>query len=479
MKIKRKKLQILTLLACVFALAGSRRAFGEETQNTAGWRQEGEDWRYYGKDGSPVYNTWQQGADGGWYYLGPDSRMETACIIEDKNNYYYVDELGRMASDQWVKTTGPYEDGERWYCFKENGKAYKSGNSVKPVEIGGSKYLFDEYGRMLYGWVTEDGEMADPEDEYGWRDALYYCGAEDDGAVNTGWKSLEITYEDSEGETQLGAKWFYFGPNNGKKSIDKTMTLEDENGKKYKYRFDEYGVMYSKSLISSSQDRTSRSASSGESRYYDSSGRLAKDRWYQAIPDSSQNKDDYENETKRWFYSDKSGKVVKNQMKKVDGKYYLFDQAGIMKTGLVAVSQSGTYQYTLMSEAEEDDCFCTSAQVYKAHADGYDIYYFNKQGIRQSGKETLELEDDRYVFRFGTDGKALHGTRDGYLYQAGILQKADQELKYEVKQLDGQQYLVNRTGKIQGAGIYQDGNGRRWSVSADAAGVCTVAAAQP
>lgn len=42
-----------------------------------------------------------------------------------------------------------------------------------------------------------------------------------------------------------------------------------------------------------------------------------------------------------------------------------------------------------------------------------------------------------------------HGINDGALYVKGQLQRADRDSKYEVKNFEGNDYLVNTSGKIQ------------------------------
>ena len=64
--------------------------------------------------------------------------------------------------------------------------------------INGKKYAFDEEGKMLYGWVSEDNaERIDNTDGDGFKEGDYYFGGEDDGAMTTGWLQMDITYEEA------------------------------------------------------------------------------------------------------------------------------------------------------------------------------------------------------------------------------------------------------------------------------------------
>ena len=44
-----------------------------------------------------------------------------------------------------------------------------------------TKYVFDEYGRMLTGWISESGEALT--DESAWQDALYYGDGDNNGGA--------------------------------------------------------------------------------------------------------------------------------------------------------------------------------------------------------------------------------------------------------------------------------------------------------
>ena len=104
-----------------------------------------------------------------------------------------------------------------------NGKAVKksgSSDNVKFVTLpnasGQGRYAFDEEGRMLFGWIDENGEMLTDEDA--WKSGMYYCGENGDGRMATGWQY--ITAENDEDTERDGdGYWFYFATN-GKKTKD-------------------------------------------------------------------------------------------------------------------------------------------------------------------------------------------------------------------------------------------------------------------
>lgn len=423
----------------------------------AGWEQvnDGKDWVWRSKDGDIVYDTWKTGADGTWYYLGDNGIMKINSLIEDDGDYYYVDAEGRMIQNQWRKIYSENDGEEYWYYFRENGKAYKGGNNDKASlkTIGNEKYIFDDEGRMLWGWILEDGSMIDEDNSEGWKEAIYYCGSEDEGWVTVGWKQIEVEYEDDSDDPDedyyMRNRWFYFG-NNGKKTVDKDLRLKNADGKEYKYGFDEYGVMLSQKLVSTTTVNSDGSTTT-TTKYYNNKGTLNKAKWIERVPSKSQNEDDYDNDVKRKFYSQKNGNLVKNEIKKIDGKWYCFDSAGIMRVGLIAVKE-GKYGYTIQNTNEDDDIWADRSDLIKAKENGYQIMYFDeKTGARKTGKINIELNDDKYTMRFMKSGEAVDGEYEGYLYEAGILLKEDKDSdeKYQEFTVNGVVYKVDKHGKVQ------------------------------
>ena len=115
--------------------------------------------------------------------------MATDRLIEDGDNYYYVDTNGVMVTNQWVaiENEDAGEDDEPdhyWYYFQANGRAMTNGNNSRVAlkTINGKRYAFDDEGRMLYGWVSEDdAERLDNTDGDAFLDGDYYFGDSDDG----------------------------------------------------------------------------------------------------------------------------------------------------------------------------------------------------------------------------------------------------------------------------------------------------------
>ena len=93
-----------------------------------------------------------------------NGEMATSQLVEDNDNYYYVNESGVMVRSQWreLENDDPQDDDESdtvWYYFGADGKAYKAKDSGRVnfksiVRADGvtKKYAFDE-GRKDALWM--------------------------------------------------------------------------------------------------------------------------------------------------------------------------------------------------------------------------------------------------------------------------------------------------------------------------------------
>lgn len=318
-----------------------------------------------------------------------------------------------------------------WRYIDSSGVPVRNGQR----EIDGKLYFFDEDGGMMSGWIDGDGNPLE-DDGLAYMDGVYYCGGPDEGAAATGWRCLPVQRENG-GREQ---RWFYFYPN-GKKAADTSITESDENGR-YRYTFDENGMMRSSKKLGSSPNTLT-------------------EQWIERVPKASQDPYASENHIKRWYYGLSDGTVVQNRMRNIGGKEYLFDQAGIMRTGLVAVTKDKKYAETLICAGDSTDC---SVEDLENYLEEYDLMYFDEEsGARRTGTVELVSKGAIYTFEFHGSGKAVHGPHQGKLYRAGALQKAEDVGKYEIRTVDDKDYLVNRSGEIQSPGRYRDG-GTVWVV---------------
>ncbi|MDO4266252.1 MAG: hypothetical protein Q4C63_07340 [Eubacteriales bacterium] len=467
-----KMLSVLTASAALMIC-------GAVSAQAAGWTEENGNWYYYENSGSMATDSWKRSEAGNLFYLGSDGTMQKDSVLEADGNYYYVNGDGVMVVNCWLKVDPSVigEDGDEdvYMYFGSNGRAYKKSDSSNEAfskrTINGKTYAFNENGRMLTGFVTEEGEMISDDTEDPFTEAMYYFGESDDGAMRmNGWYQYQ---EGSEAESNVSGisyadyetLWFYFGsggkkvvPSSGKDTTEKTI-----NGQKY--LFDENGVMLSSFVNPAS---ASSAASPSSIKYYSGAldGHLQKNKWIYAVPTEEMSETDYEDEQARWFYSGSSGTLYRDSIKKINGKRYVFDENGIMKSGFVLMDESGNYIGTLdREEISKDDLLSgETASLISGNA----LYYFGDSeddGAMKTGKSvTIGLSDDSYTFGFSSAGKA-YGT-DGVesvssrYYQNGLMLKADSDYKYGAVMLsDGTLAVVGTNGARQsGSKALKDGN---------------------
>lgn len=427
--------------------------------HAAGWVDDGGgNWSYVDNDGFYAISTIKSSGDEK-YYLDEYGMMVRDYLLEDYNeSIYYFDDSGKMVKNTWVAVEPTQVSNGMdnpptiyLYYFGNNGKAYqaKSGNLVRKT-IDGKKYLFNENGQMLSGWINEDGERwdeyeseQDPFDGY-----CYYAGDETDGVLREGWTS----YEDGSVQDKYYLKttlWFYFRSNDNKK-----IQSENENELKTKvingktYAFDDKGVMavgWDSDLL----DVNNEDASVRSKKYFveegNDMGRNTKKEWFFAVPSMKQNLDDHDQETDRWFYALGSGEVAKGVMKKINGDFYVFDKGGIMKSGLCVIDK-GTRAYVDSIDAERTDGKdfiisrhyisvdkTSNAQEFEIFDDSTQVLYFFRDdeiedkanfGKRKIGNAIIAFGDDDYQFNGQSSGE-YEGLKRKRYYQAGLLLEPD------------------------------------------------------
>lgn len=417
-------------------------------------------WTFRYSDGTYATDEWQPSGDH-MFYLGSDGIMLTNSLIEDGDNYYCVDANGARVTNQWRKA----EDSEgemRWYYFGQNGKALKapSSGAVKTVIINGKKYAFDSEGRMLYGWVNSDSaELTGEDDDSAWKDATYYFGDPEDGAASVGWRQITVIDDDDE-----QSYWFWFGTN-GKKALSYKKTIDG-----VQYAFDtEDGHMLTGWAAATSSNAI---APDSDVKYLKNDGSAAKNRWVWAVPAEDYIPEDYNDEEYSWFFTNKSGIVYTDEIRKINGKKYALDEYGRMLTGFAATADGKTgvtslgaademtesrlfseqFPYIHYCSDDEADGSIKTGYVYVGIDDGTRQFWFDKNGIGTTGyissikKFTVSgmvlcaNDDDGGVagvlVRTDTDDLVLDGRINGLIYGTDIY-------------TDGSCVLVNKSGAIQ------------------------------
>ena len=360
------------------------------------------------------------------------------------------------------------------YYFGSTGKAYRKSNGKT---INGKKYGFDEDGKMLFGYVEDGSYNIVNDDEDPILHADYYFGTNEDGARHSGW----LQYTDALADKDEDYYWFYFNTSNGKKVVG---TTKNVNGKKYS--FDGEGIMEFKWNTASFGEKT------GTAWYGKlEDGSLAKNRWIWNKPYGAEDGAkldstiaDNDDETERWFRTDASGQLVKGQTKKINSKWYAFDEDGVMRTGLIRLSQPSVSGAKITdSETQCYDSDVITGKEIKAETDANaarSLHYFSedeeKDGSMKTGTMKIELADDEYTFCFTkTTGAAKHGydSSSKKVYNNGILLKAGDD-KYcvvanpDVVEGTKDKYLVGSTGNVvKAVNKYKDANDMYFIIGKD------------
>lgn len=418
--------------------------FGSVFTSFAGeWNNDDGQWVYVENNGETAKDTWKE-IDGQSYYLGSDGVMLANSLINVNESYYYVRSNGAMVKNEWRFIQNPAWQGDdlvdegSWYYFGDNGRAYVSKDSKATVyTIGGKKYIFDSYGRMMTGWITESGERV--EEEENWQEGLYYADTEGDGdIVTSAWVYASVVDDDNEDDNNP-TYHFYFA-SNGKK----TTNVEDKNIDGKKYTFDDRGVAATKWKLDSD----------GESwKYYgteDDECALATG-WFQAVPDEAMDSSGNSDGSTYWYYGGSTGKIAEGCFKSIDGKTYAFKANGEMLTGLkvITVDENDSKKITsytsvdYLSNIPSDDGTGLS-QVYLLDS---------SNGAVQTGTKTVEIDGTNYTFSFKSNGSpkgaGLTGLDDGYIYDHGRRLTAEEDTKVQIVSWDDKDYLVNENGVIQ------------------------------
>ncbi|MHC4039057.1 glucosaminidase domain-containing protein [Streptococcus sp. KHUD_017] len=220
-----------------------------EEVNKEGWQKENGQWRYY--ENKKAVTNWKKIA-GHWYYFNQDGIMLSNTVYDD----YLFNKSGAMVETSWVKID------EKWFYVTESGKIIRN----KWEKINGFWYRFDETGAMLTKTIYNDYLL------------------ETSGAMHeNGWVKMD-------------EKWYY-STESGKIIRNK---WEKING--FWYRFDETGIMLSKTIYNDYLLQTS--------------GAMAEKNWVKM--------------NEKWYYATDSGKVVRNKWEKINSSWYLFDKDGVM-----------------------------------------------------------------------------------------------------------------------------------------------------
>ena len=464
---KQTKLVAVLSASALLAMGASMTSFA-----ATGWTQEDGTWYYYDRDGSRVTDEWKKSGNY-WFWLDDDGEMATDMLVEDDDDYYYVDVNGVMVTNRWVavdnEDAGDEDEPDQyWYYFQSNGKAYKgsdNSSTTKFKTINGKKYAFDDEGRMLYGWVSNDGERQTGDDD--WTDAVYYLGDENDGAMATGWRLISITDdswdEDDDTFDEDQDRYFYF-KSNGKRyentDTDKEFVVKTINGKKY--GFDDNGRMVVEWNVATTVGTQGEATYTREWSYFSSpeDGARKTKGWFKVIPDEDLDSEKYDDAEDYWYYADGNGELYANEIKTINGRKYAFNEYGRMLDGLMLVEFDTTTNSSGVEVAStkdivasyedddadynfetEDDLDATIQKIIEQGDAGHmSFMYFGDadDGSVKTGKQSIDIDGDKIDFEFNKSGSKKGQGRnevdksDKVAYAMGKKYKADSDNKYEI-----------------------------------------------
>lgn len=404
-----------------------------------GWAQSGSNWVYYDSNGNKVTDTWKKGADNLWRYLDQTGQMALNSWVDST---YYVDSNGILVSDKWMKLQDSnrygYDD-YTWYYFGSSGKALM--DTWKKID--NKWYYFDGNGAMQTGWILDD---------------MYYCGT--DGVMKTGWQKLLPPQDDYDenrvtpgDDSDDDKNWYYFS-SNGKKYVPEDTGSSDYGTRKIdgvNYCFDTNGAMQTGWRKTGNDDAEYEIE---QYKYFGSDGKV-RTGWLSMNPPEELNNYDHEVE---WFYfssngtpkaGPKEGEASTNDLMKINGRTYLFNDKGNPVYGLQKLRIGNS-------------------------SDTYAAYYFGDRATSSMVKGKLKVEEgdgSTTQFYFSDSGRGYTGVKDSYLYYMGKLQKADEGSRYTVISLPVgsgyTNYVVNTAGKVAKSTTVKNADGVKYKTGSN------------
>ena len=476
-----------TKLGLVLAAAAVISVSVASLVSARGWVQNGADWYYVDNSGEYVTESIQSSGNSK-FYLGEDGTMQRDYFLEEyNNNAYYFGQNGAMVTNTWVaiessrvENQEDYIPDNYWYYFQASGKAMKAASGgTKKTTIDGKKYAFNEYGQMLTGWISE-GKVVGDDEENPFAEATYYAGGDNDGVLRSGWLTYYDGYDGDDYQSEYTNLYFYFNPSNNQKVDNKVKKI---NGRSY--AFDQYGIM------NSGWDVYDYQTSLNDNRvsYFsgEDDGHQVKKGWVFAVPAADLDCKAYGDDEEKYMYFNSSGEILRDQYKRINGKYYVFNRSGIMETGLVlwvpegfTINGTGTETYRFLDTLDMDwqtgeDLAKKGLLRFGSDGDQYffvnaygqvdtstrtsggtgagttqkvsnfsdlpiagdqalqvKIHNYGSDGARKTGANNVEFADETYVFNTNSNGDKGSGIFAKKYYSLGIQLKASSDIKYGI-----------------------------------------------
>ena len=372
-----------------------------------GWQKENGQWRYY--ENKKAVTNWKKIA-GRWYYFNQDGVMLSDTVYDD----YLLSKSGAMVEDSWVKID------DKWYFATNSGKIIRN----KWEKINGAWYCFDESGAMLTNTVYNDYLL------------------QSSGAMHEkGWLKMD-------------EKWYY-ATDSGKIIRNK---WEKINGSWY--RFDESGIMLSKTIYNDYLLKTSGAMAEKDWVHLD-------EKWYYATDSGKAIRDKWEKINGSWYSFHKDGDMLSSQWKE---KYYLKDSGAMAQSEWFFDKKFDSWFYLksdgAYAENQWQGSYYLKSYGYMAKNEwifdkSYNAWYYLKEdGTYVTGNFTIKGKD----YSFQSNGKWISDTAAYYKVKpitANVYSASGEKLSYisqgSIVSIDGDEAKDGRLPvKISGLSGYMN-----------------------
>jgi glucan-binding YG repeat protein len=489
---KQTKIAAVVSAVALLALGASMTSFAASKGT---WMMEDGEWKCYDKNGDAYTNVFCS-SNGKEYYVGDDGLLVRSDWVEYDGERYFVNSSGAKITNDW-RLTAPYDDesaDEEWYFFQSSGKMATN----KKISYKGKTYYFDTDGKMLTGWITDDGTGSNSVNEA--NDFIdgqtYYCD-ETGARVANGWVyDTEPGVEDDDADAD--EYWYWL------KASGKVATGKQANVKGQTFFFDREGrmlkgwVAYSDSegyyqlyeedereeAISDYVDAMAGSTKTAvyfcgyDDEFGTGDGHAKKNKWIKFW--KPEQVEAAEDDDLKWFWFDKNGKlyvtdveatnatwsnalqydfkdgvvlpkdgkksaddVKKISRKKVNSKDYWFDQDGVMLSKFYLIAREDHNELYYFGGSDDGSMKTGSQSIKDDAGDTYKFYFYTK--------DTSYATDGGAAYK---KGAGVTGNQNNKLYYFGMLLQAD-DYKYQMVRVEDPKngayrwFIVNSNGSIQ------------------------------
>ena len=443
----------------------------------SGWTKDGDQVVYVNEAGYRIANAWRED-NGKKFYLDDNGYVVYGKVFEYGNRIYCTEKSGVRVTNSFVEVTRDMIIGDSiepgLFYFGSDGAAYEKTSSKFIRTIDGKKFAFDDSNHvMMDSWIGIDGDYLSADDNVisdGW-----YYASENGALLQNSW--YEFTY-DAASDRELGDSnyiadnydnidklWMYFG-NDCKKLVGTETGTKKLRLNGYEYAFDSRGILllgFQKNQADVDYNQRSNPTVAEKIKYYDPyAGELTRNKWIYTTTPKSFSEDDYNDGKHYWFYVSNDGSLIKNRIRTIESKKYIFDGFGRVKDGFIISDGVGYYvaDYKAEDLNKNDFVFSVDEGSKLYGTDLADLFYFSEkeetsEGFSmQTGTTKLELNDGTYEFQFRNNGRAVGQKstltlyKDSY-YRNGLKFVPWEGTKYGIVKVSDTEYkVINSNGKI-------------------------------